>query len=843
MSSSRWNFGVPAIATCAIVMGACGGSGNGDPLDVPSVNDDASVEGGRGGTGLDFETGGDDGAVGCAPKTCAELGANCGPVADGCGGIIDSCGTCTAPESCGGGGTPSVCGGTAACVPQTCADLGASCGQQGDGCGNLIDCGTCPTGESCGGGGTPNVCGKGGADGGTCKPKTCAELGFDCGGAADGCGNLIDCGTCSGTDTCGGAGQPSVCGTPVSTCKPKTCADLGINCGPAGDGCGGTITSCGTCTAPQTCGGGGTASVCGYTPPPCDNLECKLPTCAAGKTTSISGTVFDPAGKVPLYNVVVYVPNAPVASFVSGASCDRCADALSGSPLVQTVTGTDGKFKLDGVPAGADIPVVIQSGKWRRQIKVTTTACVDNVVADKNLTRLPRNKSEGDIPRIALTTGGADPLECLLRKIGIDDAEFTNDSGNGRVHLYVGSGGTSKFANTAKGSFATARTLWDSKTKLNGYDVVLFACEGGQNLSNKTTAARQNVIDYTGIGGRVFASHWHNAWIESSPLASWKATANWNFADDLVSPVTALIDTSFPKGDALATWMVNVAGSTTKGRVSIRAAQHTVDTVVAPATRWIYAQNVKDEKQKDVANATLYYTFNTPIEKPAAEQCGRVVYSDIHVSSADKVNTDFPNGCTTTDLSPQEKALEFMLFDLTSRVCDDTKPPPPPVCVKKTCEEAGVSCGPAADGCGGLLACGTCVSPETCGGGGVAGKCGKPSCSPRTCAQMGVTCGLSGDGCGNTIDCGTCPQPDGGTCTPQPCGSRCGKQGDGCGNVIDCPACPDGGTACTPRTCTQQGAECGTTVDGCGKLLDCGSCTPPKTCGGSGIPNKCGGVQ
>jgi hypothetical protein len=39
--------------------------------------------------------------------------------------------------------------------------------------------------------------------------------------------------------------------------------DLGFNCGPAGDGCGNLIPSCGTCTPPDTCGGGGKAGVCG----------------------------------------------------------------------------------------------------------------------------------------------------------------------------------------------------------------------------------------------------------------------------------------------------------------------------------------------------------------------------------------------------------------------------------------------------------------------------------------------------------------------------------------------------------------------------------------------------
>jgi hypothetical protein len=45
-------------------------------------------------------------------------------------------------------------------------------------------------------------------------------------------------------------------------------------------------------------------------------------------------------------------------------------------------------------------------------------------------------------------------------------------------------------------------------------------------------------------------------------------------------------------------------------------------------------------------------------------------------------------------------------------------------CVPESCMQQNISCGPTGDGCGGLLECGNCISPQTCGGGGTPGKCG-----------------------------------------------------------------------------------------------------------------------
>ena len=100
--------------------------------------------------------------------------------------------------------------------------------------------------------------------------------------------------------------------------------------------------------------------------------------------------------------------------------------------------------------------------------------------------------------------------------------------------------------------------------------------------------------------------------------------------------------------------------------------------------------------------------------------CGRVLYSAFHVAGISGAGSKiFPSYCSTGPLTAQEKVLEFMIFDLSACVSVGA-PPPPATCTPKTCTGIGANCGPVADGCGGILDCGSCTAPASCGGGGTA---------------------------------------------------------------------------------------------------------------------------
>ena len=593
-----------------------------------------------------------------------------------------------------------------------------------------------------------------GVDG--CACPACKSCQGQCGKVGDGCGNIQDCGNCP-------SGQACVNSACVACTPTKTCASQNLNCGQTDDGCGNILT-CG-----PACGTGMN----------CTGLCLQQMPCSGGGTTSVSGTVYSPNGADPLPGVLVYVPNAPVQPFTPGVSCGDCGADVSGAPLVSAITDVKGTFTINNMPIGANIPLVIQKGRWRRQFTIPNVAMCTNTplpTSGAGQIRMPKTDAvhaggEGDIPLMGFVTGVVDALECVLRKIGIADSEFSDPSGTGRVRFYVGSGGPGA---TYSASTPDETTLWGSQSEINKYDMVYFACQGSDY---EKTAAQQSIVEtYANSGGRVFATHYSYVWLynqndATNPADSFSKTAQWavdpngnnTFVND---PQTGFINMGFPRGQTLAQWLQVVGASTTLGQIQINTLRDDFKGVLGKSVLWI---NVNDTGFPPfipgLGNVPMHYTFDTPVAPPpgpdggAGIQCGRVLYSDFHVENANTAGQTFPGECDNQPMSPQEKMLEFMIFDLGSCVTGVT-------CPAKTCQELGVVCGPVGDGCGNIIpSCGSCPSGMSC----AAGMCGGTPCVPKNCSDQGFNCGMATDTCGNIIDCGSCSagQICGGGVTPK----------------------------------------------------------------------------
>jgi hypothetical protein len=454
--------------------------------------------------------------------------------------------------------------------------------------------------------------------------------------------------------------------------------------------------------------------------PECLGLSCDQYNCAPKglPPTSVSGIVYAPNGTLPLYGVNVYVPASDPGPLTMGATCARCSDGLPGGALTATTTDEMGRFTLVNVPATGDVPLVIQVGKWRRQLKLPQVAACQDFPLDAVETTLPKSRDDltthstsVDMPMIAISTGSADAIECLMLKLGIASKEITNQAGGGHVQLFadpgavdvmntpVGEGAKDFVANWPGGSSAafsdSASTLWNTQANLAAYDITILSCEGGQYPATKPQPSLDAMKAYADNGGRVFMSHWHNIWIGGEDgnaahgIADWEAVATFDYAaTQNLATTTAFIDEMQPKGPSFAQWMVNVGGSVTKDQVAESEPRFTLQMINNPpnAERWVY---IDPAVSIDPNNNQGYVSiqdmqFTTPVDIDPTQRCGKVVFSDMHVSSGSTSNRTkpYPGGCACNlvggqpdplctspqDLSPQEKALAFMFFDIASCV-------------------------------------------------------------------------------------------------------------------------------------------------------------------------------
>jgi hypothetical protein len=282
---------------------------------------------------------------------------------------------------------------------------------------------------------------------------------------------------------------------------------------------------------------------------------------------------------------------------------------------------------------------------------------------------MPQNQNQGDIPKIAIATGSVDTVECVLRKVGISDSEFTNPSGTGRINIYSGSNSPGALIDSTTPS---ETTLMSNATTLGQYDVLMLPCQGGQYTQPAGSLA--NFISYANAGGRVYSSHYSYVWMYNNP--PFNGVANWNVNQSAtLTTGTATIDTTFSDGQTLAQWLQLTGASTTQGQIAVNTIKHDMDGVIAPTQSWLSLNQSLGTNPVD-ANPVMQMTFNTPIGT-GVNQCGRVLYNEYHVENPtlDPTGVQFPNECPNTPMTPQEKLLEYSLFDLTNEGGSPTMAP------------------------------------------------------------------------------------------------------------------------------------------------------------------------
>ena len=448
------------------------------------------------------------------------------------------------------------------------------------------------------------------------------------------------------------------------------------------------------CARTEQCGqGGGITCEDGACVPlddQCEGLECNQVDCGEGETTMVTGTVHIPAGDLPLSGATVYVPTTEVEDLPEGATTKACEDMISGDPLIQTITDKNGEFELPNFPVAEDVPLVVQLGKWRREVEVTgLEACEDHELDDEDI-RLPQNQSEGNMPRIAVGTGGCDNLECLILKAGVDASEFTNQGYGGTVTIFDTGTGPSYYVNGT--TFDSAQQWWDDYNNMVEYDMFLDSCECMPRPDERSDLANLAFVAYLNAGGRVFLSHFQHVWLTHGvqtmqDVVDFPTTAN-RFYNSLA------VDTSHPGGQEMEDWLDARGVLDSDGHfIGISNVGLKYEILEPSALQWIHEPN---------EDYPFYFSFNMPMGTTGDDAFGRAVYAPLHVTDGN--SGQFPTNCNavvnTETWTDEEIAMAYLLFDLSSCIA--------PECEPAGCEDVKGQCGLQPDGCGGTIDCGPC---------------------------------------------------------------------------------------------------------------------------------------
>ena len=563
-----------------------------------------------------------------------------------------------------------------------------------------------------------------------------------------------------------------------------------------------------------------------------------------------------PNGVLPVPNAVVYVPNAPVAAFTTNVQCESCATP-SGSPLIATQTDANGHFLLPNMPVSiagkvTDIPVVVQLGRWRKQFTVTTTACTNTLVpayapgtpANKTAA-LPSTKAEGDIPLTAISTGSVDGLECVFRKMGVADSEFTDGNGNGRIRLYQDNGARIS-ASSPKAAVLYGLPASNASGNVSGAtnaSPIVITTSAAHGLS---TGA---IVTVTGVKGNTAANGaWTITVVSAIEFSLQGSTGNANVHEEMErgararALATARSTSTTPPSSAASavrrTRMLDRARTPAlreQGRTRLRYAflvrlalhreqlhlavgghgeqvgygerdrvgEHHGPGSMSAFIDTYFAKGALFANWLQAPVGTTSASYPPPYSPVDAVWKTSPAGVEVALTEPRRVITpQAPNMSTSGVISPAER---WIYSTPSSTVFAKSDPAAENAPMHYTFNTPWG--GPKANQCGRVLFSGFHVSigntqdkifPAECNNSPLTSQekvlaymlfdlascvstSEPPVCKPKKCSEQGIGCGLAGDGCGGQLDCGDCPL-----------GKTCG----GGGVASQC-----GAPACTPKQC------------------------------------------
>ncbi|MBL9108621.1 MAG: hypothetical protein JNM74_05095 [Myxococcales bacterium] len=351
-----------------------------------------------------------------------------------------------------------------------------------------------------------------------------------------------------------------------------------------------------------------------------------------------TGTVYTPAGEIPVAGALVYLSPKRPAPMPQGNFCDTCVPLEKSIP--QTLTKADGTFELVANRLGKQV-LVIQKGQFRRVVEVDVTP------GDRRISRgdttLPRQNdaAKGDqVPSILVVDTAYDDIEETLDGLGIPRGTVIAQS--------------------------TRLAELRDAARLDTYQIIFLPCgecgtRGGGTFDPPASHGEGHAMDpvvqanlkaWVRKGGKLYVTDFAYSFVNETWKDYVRFSPNKGCNTDAYDTPATLAD------PGLEAWL---------------AAQGDRDVTFENA--WVKVEGVNEVTVPDGAGGTKKVVpkvwaygndngKNRPMTLSFEDGCGRVLYSAYHTEGTGSLGK----------LLPQEKALMYVLFEVSTCVVDPVIP-------------------------------------------------------------------------------------------------------------------------------------------------------------------------